>query len=182
MSEERWPTTYDAKELASTIQKLSANNQLASTFYSSTALGYSCQGDIVELNSAQPYIAKDGKPAIIDDFKYWLVIGNSCDLSRKESEVRYTQIIPIVHVNSDDFLRSKISDFLAYKYSRRFYLPPWRGADKSKLFFADFTRATTIEKSFLSKELTRASLLQHSWYLLHCCLVRYLARDDGRSS
>ncbi len=44
----------------------------------------------------------------------------------------------------------------------------------------DFTRATTIGKSYLRCVTIEASLEKHTWYLLHSCLVRYLARDDGR--
>lgn len=180
MSQERWPPIYDAKDLAETIQKMSSTSSLSSNFYSSEILDYSCQGDIVEFESAQPYIAKDGSPAIIDEFFYWLVIGNSCDLSRSLDENLYTQVVPIVLVNSTEKTKSKRKDFLSYKYSRQFYLPPWDNANSEQLFFADFTRATTIDKRALSKDITLATLNQNSWYLLHSCLVRYLARDDGR--
>ena len=63
---------------------------------------------------------------------YWLITGNSCDISRDVDKVKWTQIIPILEVPLVGETERK--NFLKYKPTRVFYLPPWKVERKKKRF------------------------------------------------
>jgi hypothetical protein len=69
-----------------------------------------------------------------------------------------------------------------YEYSRQFYVPAWPDAAQPKNHLVDFMKIVTIEKAAFREDCARvvARLQFPAWALLHACLVRYLARDDGR--
>lgn len=179
---DRWPPIYDAEELKGTIKKLSTSHELTKHFYTVPVGRNAFQGDIIELKSALPLIWKDGKPGIKQDIERWMVIGNTCDIDRSLDDVTYTQVIPIAQVVNEDVKASDRQLFLTYGYFRRFYLPPWDETIAEEIYFADFTRPVTIHKEALAQHATRiTSMTFDSWLLLHSCLVRFLARDDGRN-
>ncbi|MEH6625428.1 MAG: hypothetical protein V7739_03210 [Motiliproteus sp.] len=181
---ERWPVVYDSKELEDQIRSLTSAKCFSSKFYHHNVgpLGTVQQGDIISFSSGIPLIWSDANPGIIEDIDYWLVVGNTCDFTRNIEDVPFTQISPIIDIGSLE--RSKItrSDLTNYKYSRRFYIPPWEAASDDVTLIADFQRIVTIHKSAFSlSNISRvASMSLEGWVLLHCCLVRYLCRDDGR--
>jgi hypothetical protein len=183
---ERWPPVYDAEDLADSIRDLVESGRLEQRFYRSQARlpqGV-CQGDIIELVGGVPLIAEDGEPAVHDDVRYWMVTGNTCDIARSLETVPWSQLVPLVEVGSDrDLTPHELSDLRGYRYSRRFYLPPWSAEVKGLHHVADFLRPVAIHKTALNDVAeVRAGLEIYSWLLLHSCLVRFLARDDGRFS
>lgn len=181
MPQERWPPIYDATDLQETIRSLSSAKDGATVMYETSLRDFSCQGDILSLASELPLIWEDGKPATQGDFKDWLIIGNTCDLDRNLEEVPFTQIVPIVSVDLNSITPQLRQQFCTYAYSRRFFLPPWGTKTAESIHFADFLRPVTIHRSALDTACsTQATLTRKGWILLHSCLVRYLARDDGR--
>lgn len=179
---DRWPPVYDADELKQVIRDLASSNDISKSFYSRRSSGKPFQGDIIELNTSLPMIWSDGQPAVHGTFQYWLVIGNTCDLHRNHEDVEFTQIVPIISIDSVLVNeRYDQNDFLTYAYSRRFYLPSWESELDSSFSFADFLRPVTVHKNAIIDHASiKATMNQHSWLLLHSCLVRFLARDDGR--
>jgi len=177
---ERWPPAYDAEDLAVQIRSLVATGDLFERFYLNLPDdGSWCQGDIVQLESEFPYIDREGQPAVLENLgvRFWLLLSNTCDLSRSLDEVRWAQLVPLLDLNVGgedlDVLRR-------YEYSRRFYVPTWaRGTEMH--FVADFTMPVTLDRPALNKAATRIAHLSFvAWVLLHSCLIRFLARDDGR--
>lgn len=179
---ERWPPSYDADELAASISKLVDSTNFASDFYEYRNISGNrvcAQGDIISFNSGLPLIHDDGIPAILDEYRFWLIVGNTCDISR--AEVPYSQIVPLESLGPEKSIKPETIDiFRKYKYNRRFYIPPWNSSIED-LYYADFTKQATIHKGALYNHTgVIISLSQKGWILLNCCLVRFLARDDGR--
>lgn len=179
---DRWPPVYSAEDLAHEIMRISRGEGFEKRFYAPIRNEPSvCQGDVIRLQAPMLYLEASGEPYLGDDHEYWMVIGNTCDFDRSERDAPYTQLIPIleltVHVDADD-----VRDLRHYKPYRLFYLPPWAegGEQGSKIYAADFTRPIPLRKSSSRPLEVVARLDWYGWALLHCCLVRFLARDDGR--
>lgn len=186
----RWPSIYDAEGLKVAISKLISDLDLDPDLNSDLSYFYTdiinpeeppfCQGDIVQIDVDFPFIDEDGEIAILDvNYKYWLILGNTCDLSRTDaSDVNFTHIVPLENIPSDieeDFQ----AGLKKYKFYKQFYLPKWDSSAQE--CFLNFAKICSIEKNLLTTKGSRvARLRQTSWVLLHSCLVRYLARDDGR--
>ena len=178
----RWPPVYDADELATTIQDLVTSGKLNACFFRSQAsLEGICQGDVIELHAGVPLLAEDGQPAVHDDVRYWMVIGNTCDFYRPLEEVAWSQLVPLVDLGSDrDLSDGELATLRGYRYTRRFYVPPWSDAVKGRHHVADFLRPVAVHKKALTDTTVMAGLDLYAWLLFHSCLVRFLARDDGR--
>ena len=176
----RWPPIYDADELAATISALVQRGVAASQFYASVKRGPAvCQGDIFTLPSGVPVIDENGEPVAFGDATYWLVIGNTCDFDRAIAEVAWTQAVPITNLGLE-ITPNELSALTSYKYSRRFYLPPWDSGVVGHCV-ADFLRPVAVHKAvFGTQAVVTARLDRPAWILLHSCLIRFLARDDGR--
>ncbi len=181
---ERWPVTYDAGQLKDQIKELCESKHFPKGFYYHTLgpLAEFQQGDLLHFNSGVPIIWEDGEASVIDEIEYWVVIGNTCDFTRGIGEVPYTQLAPIIEIDISSSSRITTNDLQRYKYSRRFYIPPWSKEVEGKVFLADFQRIVTVHKSaFLTGKINRiASMSRQGWFLFHCCLVRFICRDDGR--
>lgn len=181
---ERWPPVYDAEDLASTIEKLVQSRRIVDIFYeaSSQKNDERYQGDIVRIPSGIPLLDEDGQACVVGSYDYWLIIGNTCDIARDLKDVEWSQIVPLQYVGSDnDLSADKIQALSAYTHSRRFYIPPWNDSVKGLHHVADFLRPVTVHKRALKNIATlEVRLNRYSWMLLHACLVRFLARDDGR--
>ncbi len=184
--EGRWPPVYDFGELAEYIQILARADDLAATFWSlaelrDERLPAMCQGDVVELVAGAPVLGEDGQPGVLEDVEHWLVIGNTCDLDRPIDKVPWTQLVPLVDLGSAEELdASRLSQLMRYDAYRGFYVPPWPGGDDHHRL-ADFLRPVALHRGAvgtLAKSVAR--MREHSWVLLHSCLVRFLAQDDGR--
>lgn len=177
--EDRWPPAYDQNELASSIRAITLRPDLEKLFFEpvSERTGPLCQGDILALTSGVPVIEGDGVVREQDEFDYWLTIGNTCDVHREE--VIWTQIVPIrqlVGVTRDD-----LADLRAYRATKRFYVPSWPGMDAGCVFAADFLLPVPMEKAALGASArVVARFSRAAWFLLNGCLVRFLARSDGR--
>ena len=146
-----------------------------------SAVGDVCQGDIVELAADVPVIDKDGMPCVLEHpGGVWLVVGNSCDFVRSLESVRWTQLVPLVDFGGDDCREAPA--LKRYMTSRAFYVPAWIDAVVGRCFVADFLRPVTVDKRVFAHGHAKvlARLTRAAWILLNACLVRFLARDDGR--
>lgn len=178
---ERWPPAYDAAEVVQQIKDLAARGELFKKFYSNTASPVPfCQGDIVRLPAEFPHIAADGSAAVLEEtsYTYWLLLTNTCDLHRSMTSVRWAQLVPMTELR--DLTDVERLTFQRYNYSRQFFLPPW-SPDSLVGFAADFTSPVTIERiALVGLAKVEARLDYPGWALLSACLLRFLARDDGR--
>lgn len=178
---ERWPPIYDASDLEATIRDLSDTGEIGQHFFSSTPAGRICQGDVIRLPTSVPLIHEDGQPAISGESTYWMVIGNTCDIDRDVVSVAWSQIVPLDEFPAADLADEELATLRRYRYSRRFYVPPWAIHVNGRHFVADFLRPVTIHKNALFNVAHVETKLSYlGWILLHSCLVRFLARDDGR--
>ena len=181
--DERWPTIYDFDELARAIQQLVRSEDFSARFYEPGRPRQDfCQGDVVTFRAEFPYLDEDGTPAAEESIDHWVILGNTCDLDREVGEVPWAQLIPVWDVASVDELGpGEVARFTSYRGYRQFYLPPWAEAVAQRHHVADFTRPVTIRRQGLSKATVVARLKFEGWVLFHCCLVRFLARDDRRN-
>ncbi len=184
----RWPPVYDAEDLKAEIRRLVGRRDLTTGFYdwcvarSSRTLTDICQGDVLRLASDLPVIDQDGFPnALEHPSERWLVIGNTCDFARAASQVRWTQLVPIHAAGDTSLASNKLQAMTSYTSTRRFYLPTW-GADLEAIhYLADFTSPIGADKLGLKENaMVEARMSRGAWVLLNSCLVRFLARDDGR--
>lgn len=187
-TEDRWPPVYDADDLVALIRELVRRPDIAERFYewrrdrSPSMPDDVCQGDVVRLSSETPVIAADGTPGVIaHNTDYWLVMGNTCDFARPYHEERWTQFVPVVRLGGAELSQPRVDALRGYAAFRRFYLPSWMQGDASAHHVADLTSPVTVDKMAVAAHCTvEARLNRASWVLLNACLVRFLARDDGR--
>lgn len=180
--EGRWPPVYDAEGLNKYIRELTKAEDFDARFWSLKPLDDPpvCQGDIIALDSQVPVIDSDGVPAASEEYRYWLVMGNTCDLDRDLSEVTWAQIAPL-NIFERTLSKAEIQAFRSYQYARRFYVPPFPGYANVH-GFADFTRTVALHRrAFGGSAKVVARMQMPAWVLLNSCLVRYLARGDGRN-
>jgi len=162
---ERWPPVYDADDLKEQISQLSGRADIQNAFYdwrrdtSPQVVDDVCQGDVIELASEVPVLVADGQPSTIEHpDAAWLVIGNTCDIERVVTDVRWTQLVPIYALaRRDSVSRHEMAAIERYTQSRSFHVPPWSTERAGHVYTADLLRP-----------------------VLNACLVRFLARDDGR--
>lgn len=180
----RWEPVYDAESLTREIARLAAAVQNQTyPFYMLTMAGQTyCQGDIVEMNVGLPCIDEDGEAVALEaPSPFWMLVGNSCDHDRELSLVPWTQAVPLVPGARANVSPAMLREQREYKHARRFYVPTWpNGGDSETIFWADFLRTIPVHRKALKPSMLRARLTKEAWYLLHACLVRFLARDDGR--
>ena len=178
---ERWPPVYDADQLARDISQLVKRGLTTAQFYTLRSLAEPrvCQGDVFLLEAGVPVIDEDGEAVALGDQSYWLVIGNTCDFARTIGEVPWTQAVPIDDLGQD-VSATELSKLQGYQASRVFYLPAWSGSVGHCV--ADLLRPVAVHKQCFVDEKAKvvARLDRPAWVLLHSCLIRFLARDDGR--
>jgi len=192
MAGDRWPPVYDADDLVREIKRLTERPDIANAFYewrrdsSMTPVDDVCQGDIVRLPSDVPVILADGRPGVIDHPDVaWLVLGNTCDFERKVEDVRWTQMVPVRDLGDvADVSDTEKAALRRYTQSRVFYVPPWSGQVSKRVHAADLLRPVAVDKRVFVGEpaiaAVEARMARAAWILLNACLVRFLARDDGR--
>ncbi len=177
----RWPPIYDFEELGEEITRLVSNSGIFDIFFHRRNLDANlCQGDILKFPGQFPFIDDKGNISVIDDdYEYWMILGNTCDLHRDLSSPHFSHITPLIPLH-EDTPENIVKGLQSYNSYRKFYVPPWNGSS-AQGFVINFTFMCSVDKTCLAglTELT-ARLTQKSWLLLHSCLVRYLARDDGR--
>jgi hypothetical protein len=189
---ERWPPVYDLDDLVAQIKRLTTHHDIAEAFYewrrdrSIVEPGDVCQGDVIDLASEVPVILEDGKPGIVDHpDRHWLVIGNTCDFDRKLDEARWTQLVPIISVGlASKLSAAELDAAQRYTQSRSFFVPAWNADRARSVHVADLLRPVGVDKRVLHgtapKGVVQARISRAAWILLNACLVRFLARDDGR--
>lgn len=180
-SKDRWPPIYDTEELERAIREQVQTGRLEKEFWlRKVDTSYLAQGDLLRLRAGVPVIAADGEPSMMDDVPEWLILGNTCDLERELRELEWSQIVPIVRLKSVDVPPNHQDALRSYSVMRRFYLPSWDDS-AHEIAYADLTRIVTVHKAALVANASSASRMSiHGWVVLHACLVRFLARDDGR--
>lgn len=177
----RWPPVYDFDGLGEEINRLVSSCGIFDQFFLKENLDSNlCQGDILKFPGQFPFIDENGNVAIIDEeYDYWLILGNTCDLHRELPSPHFSHITPLIPLDMD-IPEKVVSGLRSYDSYKKFYIPPW-DVSVNKGFIIDFTLMSSVDKNCLLTltELT-TRLTRKSWLLLHSCLVRYLARDDGR--
>lgn len=177
----RWPPVYDFKGLGEEINRLVLSRGIFDEFFLKENLDSNlCQGDILKFPGQFPFINEHGNVAIIDeDYDYWLILGNTCDLHQELSSSHFSHITPLIPIGMDA-PDSVVRGLRSYNSYKKFYIPSWEGS-VNKGFTIDFTLMGSVDKKCL-QTLTKLTtrLTFKSWLLLHSCMVRYLARDDGR--
>lgn len=183
----RWPPVYDFEELANVIKKLINSEELFKQFFKlyikDTEL---LQGDIVNFKGYPCYIDASGDiSALEQEYNHWMILGNSCDLARTSLQAdsslglpHLTHITPLIPIDRN-IPRQVLTDLKKFKLFKKMFVPSW---SSNQNYYIDFTIITSIEKKcLLNNALVEARLRRNSWFLFHACLVRYLARDDGRN-
>ena len=177
----RWPPIYDFEGLGDEINSLVSTNGIFDEFFYEENLDSNlCQGDILKFPGQFPFIDENGNVAIVDeDYEYWMILGNTCDLHRDLPSPHFSHITPLISLdaNTPDGV---FKGLRAYNSYRKFYIPPW-DSSVAHGFIVNFTFMCSVDKKCLLTltELT-TRLTFKSWILLHSCMVRYLARDDGK--
>lgn len=186
---ERWPPVYDLEDLVRDIKTLVDHPHIQNDFYlwrrerSTEVHSDICQGDIVTFGSEVPVIGPDGDPLLVDHpERLWMVVGNTCDFARDVDSVQWTQMVPIAALGPlADLSASERASATRYTYTRRFYLPPWSQAVEDQLHVAELLQPVAVDKRAVLQHATLDARMSHTaWMLLNACLVRFLARDDGR--
>ena len=188
MLEDRWPPVYDAEDLAREIRQLTARPDFEKFFYEWRAdrsiklVDGVCQGDVVTLDSGVPVIAGDGHPGVItNQTRMWLVLGNTCDFHRSVADVRWTQVAPLRNLGGTELHPSVRDALRKYSQSRAFYVPPWEDAVETQYHAAELPLTVAIDKrAFTNSVRVQARLSRPAWILFNACLLRFVARDDGR--
>jgi hypothetical protein len=181
VAESRWPPVYDFDDLTSTIRSIVDSQSLEKRLYEPRRPFSSFfQGDIIRLRSELPFVGADGQPQVEEPPPYWTIIGNTCDLDKGIESISFTQLIPLLNVGRTIDLQRKIPELRRYRYYTQFYTPPWNESEQEHVFVADFLRPVAVHKEALTKAEVVARLTREGWILFHSCLVRFLARDDGR--
>jgi len=192
MADDRWPPVYDAEDLVREIKRLTERQDIAAVFYewrkdsSTTTVGDVCQGDVVRLASDVPVIFEDGEPGVIEHpDAAWLVVGNTCDFDRPPEEVRWTQLVPLRDLGAtSEVTGTQNAALRRYTQSRVFYVPPWSADVSDRVHAADLLRPVAVDKRVFFGDapaaMVEARMNRAAWVLLNACLVRFLARDDGR--
>jgi hypothetical protein len=184
----RWPPVYDADDLVAEIRDLTTRPDFESVFYewradlASRAVLDVCQGDVITLASDVPVIGGDGQPGTITNpTSTWMVLGNTCDFDREYRECPWTHIAPLVDLGGRDIDQSLRDAVRRYSQFRRFYVPPWNDKAEHRYHVVEFPLMVSIDKmAFHGPAQVQARLGRPAWILLNACLVRFLARDDGR--
>jgi len=178
----RWPPVYCMADLGTTIKESVNSQEIFSYFYSNplSEEPHICQGDIVELETAFPYIDEAGDVAILeDDFKFWIVLGNTCDFARDVDSVKYTHLSPVIPIDKS-CPKDLVYNLKHYQSYKKFYIPEWKKEELAG-YLVDFSMMCSVHKEVFTRSTNLVTRLGfRSWVLLHSCLVRYLARDDGR--
>jgi hypothetical protein len=180
--ESRWPPIYDFEELTLTIRDIVDGHALEKRIYEPRLDGSSFfQGDVIVLDAEVPSIGPAGSVEVQDAPPYWCVIGNTCDFAKPISDVAHTQIVPVWDLaDAAQGSRKTVQALRQYKYYTQFYYPPWDPSLRDSTFVADLLRPVTIHKGALKSAQLAARLNRAGWILFHSCLVRFIARDDGR--
>jgi hypothetical protein len=189
---QRWPPVYDLDDLVAEIRRLTSHADVEGRFYewrrdrSVEAPADVCQGDVIALASDVPVILQDGQPGTMEHPEgHWLVIGNTCDFVRAHEDVAWTQLVPIVSLGDvADLTPTQLASARKYTQSRSFFVPPWSVAAERCVHVADLLQPVAIDKRALQgvqpSGVVHARVTRAAWILLNACLVRFLARDDGR--
>lgn len=177
----RWPTVYDFEQLQSQIKEI-VKSDYKEGFYSISPKAFELyQGDIIKLDKKFVSINVDGDFEAQRYSDFWLVIGNTCDFARTIEDLPYTNLIPLQMIDAAAPIKMTegLKNFQNYKHM---YIPSFLADDNE--YFLDFTKIATVSKEYLQKDIDSVKIKEltySTWVLLHSCIIRYFARDDGRN-
>lgn len=178
----RWAPIYNEEQLIDTIKQIRNSEDFYAKFYETSFNDKEpCQGDILQFSGSIPLIDKDGEPKIIKNCDHWMIFGNTCDFDKENNN--YSQLIPIFDISNIHTLTAEnLVTLRKYQYTNRFYIPAWPIINSGLDYLAEFTLPVLVEKELLFNDKVKilARLSYVGWILLHSCIVRFLARDDGR--
>jgi len=177
----RWPPIYDFESLGKEINRLVANSAIFDIFFHTRNLDSGlCQGDILKYPGIFPFISENGDVQVMDEeYDYWAILGNTCDLARELPSPHLSHITPLVPLGLDT-PEEVFNGLCSYDSYKKFFIPTW-DASIAPGFVVDFTFICSVDKNSLLRHSEMvARLTFKSWLLFHSCLVRYLARNDGR--
>lgn len=179
---ERWPPTYDAEQLRDQIRELAGSEALESRFYVQEPDLVLCQGDVFRMPAPIPLLDEHGEAVVLDDVEFWMAVGNTCDFARSLDDVQWTQLVPILDLGPTTGISAdELQKLRSYQPFRSFYVPAWSSASEGRIWVADLTRPVAAHKQAIRDVAgLEARLSRAAWALFHSCLVRFLARDDGR--
>lgn len=181
-----WAPAYDEEWLAATVTQ--TVRDAPKSFYAPVGPiepGTFFQGDVVALASEIPAIDEEGQAVALEPCTLWLVLGNTCDTDRDLAHSPWVQLAPIAERTG--LTPDELNAMRSYQLSRLFYLPPWPGLEmvegESPKHVAQLTRAVAIHKTgLLAHGRVRARMNRGAWALLNVCMVRFVARADGRNT
>lgn len=178
---EPWPPVYDWEQLAEQIRDRAKADHPEKWFFEPRRPEHPefCQGDVLHLDSALTYLDQDGS-AVAEPQVLWLVLTNSCDLDRDREEVQWAQLVPLDPIQAEP--EEVLSDQRAYRVNRSFFIPKWDSTADCEGYVADLLRPITADRGALREARILARLSAEGWAVLHSCLVRFLARSDGREA
>jgi hypothetical protein len=98
------------------------------------------------------------------------------------SDVAWSQLVPLYDLGDKETLSTeKIRAIAGYKTSRRFHVPAWSADVSGRFHVADLLLPVATHKyALLNVAKVEARMSMYGWVLLHSCLVRFIACDDGR--
>ena len=177
----RWLTVYDFEQLQIQIKEILKCDYNQGFYTNTPKRSELFQGDIIQLDRKFVSINEDGEFEAQKYSDFWIVVGNSCDFARDVKELPYTNLIPLQQIekNAPSKIINGLKNFQNYKHM---YVPNF--LDDESEYFLDFTKIATVSKEYLQKEITSIKIKEltySSWVLLHSCIIRYFARDDGRN-
>lgn len=174
-----WPPVHDSEELAATIKRLAKG--LPKDFYlASFTDPEPCQGDVLALDAEVPVIGADAEAVAVERAQHWLVVANTCDVSRafeEDGEVEYIPVVPLVPAS--ELEASVVQDAQNCLLTRLFYLPPWNARIEAHI--ANFTCFVSLHRDAIKQHAQIAARMRfEAWALLNASLVRSLCREDRR--
>lgn len=174
--ERRWGPVYEFSELKKTISDIRDN--VFDGFYlneeEDDIPDGLCQGDVIE--GDLPFIWVDENGGIrARRYAWWVVLSNTCDISN--GKLKYIALAPVERMRREEDASER---FTRYTIFHNFYLPPWGEVTGDVMMVVDLRLTTHVSADTRLIDARRASMGRDAWYLFHCCLVRFLARDDGR--
>ena len=175
-----WPPVHDGAQLATAIKQLARG--LPKDFYLTSFTDLEpCQGDVLTLDAEVPVIGADADAVALERTQHWLVIANTCDVSRayeEDGDVEYIPVVPLFPASDlDEDIVQNAQDYLL---TRLFYLPPWSAQIDAHI--ANFTCPVSMHRDAVRNHAKIVAwMCLESWVLLNASLVRTLCREDRRN-
>jgi hypothetical protein len=140
-----------------------------------------CQGDVVKLEIDIPIFDSDRSSVANEGGRYWLVLGQSCDISRvtNTDSSSHIPIVPLIPMSSMKLDHEVALEIRKYQVNKLFYVPAWSEATEG--YVADCTRTVALCSTILkSRAQVIARMRSEARSLLLACVTRLFYRADSR--